>query len=438
MAQPYFLRLTFKQPLAEDDRERAEYDAERGTLRCFVPKRNHAEHFTGLDMLTQLLTKRPLASAAVPLIEVMPGGGADCAEAADEWDETGSEWEWEQSLPDGAAVATELLHEVRYGFNNSSSGFFRDLQQGAYEIVDLPNPNTTPAPQRTQLRVADEDACFDPEHVVADIIDSDQIDELLAYESPWPAAPPLRVADWRRNLPARGSLSLAPSVPSRPWQTAVAWTHAEQDVLRSLPRKEFILEDELATWLGLVDILFAFAYDQRTTMGEANSESPWTICKLSSVLSWMDSFHSLRGTISSCIRRSLAFPLYRRWELSLAVLHDVSSVLAAGRQCVLRSLLGVKAALDSSETKYFLSRLYINDYCAWIQTVSESHVEARLGDLASELQTMQRDGGECLRNAAGWHYQITVALREALGDGSESEGSNSGTSASSDSNESIH
>jgi hypothetical protein len=40
--------------------------------------------------------------------------------------------------------------------------------------------------------------------------------------------------------------------------------------------------------LGLVDIMFAYAYNNRVTEGENTVESTWTIRKLSSTLSWFD------------------------------------------------------------------------------------------------------------------------------------------------------
>ena len=45
---------------------------------------------------------------------------------------------------------------------------------------------------------------------------------------------------------------------------------------------------------GLVDILFAYCYDTRTTDGEHNVESAWTIIRLSSTFSWLGTF--LMGT----------------------------------------------------------------------------------------------------------------------------------------------
>lgn len=61
----------------------------------------------------------------------------------------------------------------------------------------------------------------------------------------------------------------------------------EIDVLKELPNKKFILESaELqSTYINLVDVLFAWCYDKRTTEGESTCVSSWTINKLSSTFS---------------------------------------------------------------------------------------------------------------------------------------------------------
>lgn len=46
-------------------------------------------------------------------------------------------------------------------------------------------------------------------------------------------------------------------------------------------------EERKTAWLSLVDILYAFSYDFRTTLGENTVESAWTINKLSATLCWL-------------------------------------------------------------------------------------------------------------------------------------------------------
>lgn len=80
-ARPYFLRLHFRGPLAEDDgteggptQARLEYDAGSGWLVIALPKRNPGEHFGDLDMLSRLLTPKATGiPAQQALIEVVQG-----------------------------------------------------------------------------------------------------------------------------------------------------------------------------------------------------------------------------------------------------------------------------------------------------------------------------------------------------------------------------
>lgn len=62
----------------------------------------------------------------------------------------------------------------------------------------------------------------------------------------------------------------------------------EFDLLKELPNKEYLLEveDIKKLCLNIVDILYASCYNHRTTLGENNVESGWTINKLSSTLCW--------------------------------------------------------------------------------------------------------------------------------------------------------
>ena len=56
------------------------------------------------------------------------------------------------------------------------------------------------------------------------------------------------------------------------------------------PKNEFKLteNDKKIINYQIVDILFAYAYDYRTTEGDRSVESGWTINKLSSTLSWLE------------------------------------------------------------------------------------------------------------------------------------------------------
>jgi len=153
-------------------------------------------------------------------------------------------------------------------------------------------------------------------------------------------------------------------------ENVIVWTQEEKETMLQLPRKEYIIENEKAALLGLVDIIFAYAYNQRTTMDEPTCESDWTIVFLSPTMSWLETFSSITQTLTACVRRSLAYPLYRHWALSQIALRDVVTILSMGKRSILRALLGVKRLLDKSDPRFYHSKLFIDDYCVWIQSYS--------------------------------------------------------------------
>lgn len=76
LAKPYFLRLHFPGPLAEDEREAAQYDIGTGWMSITLPKLTPGENFDGLDMLSRLLAPaQPLESrvAGSAVVELIGG-----------------------------------------------------------------------------------------------------------------------------------------------------------------------------------------------------------------------------------------------------------------------------------------------------------------------------------------------------------------------------
>lgn len=132
----------------------------------------------------------------------------------------------------------------------------------------------------------------------------------------------------------------------------------------------------------LVDVLFGFAYDQRTTMGEATVESGWTIAKLSRTLSWLDPPGSVAEAVASSVHRALAFPVHRNWRLACRVAGDVAALLVLGRRAVVRSLVTVRRVLEKSGARQYLNTLFVEPLAVWVQGVSD----ATLGALGAEVQ----------------------------------------------------
>ena len=148
---------------------------------------------------------------------------------------------------------------------------------------------------------------------------------------------------------------------------------------------------------GLVDLLFAYCYDVRTTAGEASCESGWTIRQLSSQLSWLERFENVRDAAVACVRRSLCYPMLRHWELALAVLRDVLRLLELGRAATLRALLRCRQLLQTTvEYGHLLNRVWLDDYCIWLQQQPPRYI-ARL---ATSLRAL-----ELRKSNTGWPLQ---------------------------------
>lgn len=85
--------------------------------------------------------------------------------------------------------------------------------------------------------------------------------------------------------------------------------------------------------LSLLDVTFAYAYDLRTNSGEHTVESGWTIAKLAPTLSVLARWSNAHEALVAAVRRSLVYPVYRNWELSMKVLDDVEKILQIGEFC---------------------------------------------------------------------------------------------------------
>ena len=99
---------------------------------------------------------------------------------------------------------------------------------------------------------------------------------------------------------------------------------------------------------------------------------------------------------------------------------DVAAICEAGQACAVRCLLQIKSVFDRDETRYHLSKLYVDDYCSWLQGAAGA--ERRLGELATQLRS------ECKQlqmNDTGWPLEQLLAGALNPGGSSSSSGSDS-------------
>ena len=364
-SNPYYVRLNLPGEIIENDEAKANFDVDTNEFKITCPKALKGTHFKGLDMLTSLLEPKGKRNVGSNGIEVLD---ESCSEDNSEKD---FDWFLEQKIePECEIPATG----AKYGFGLKHSGLFATLAEELHQVVDVKSPDNQTAAERRIERLEQEKIEFNPEHYLADFFQTDSIDPLLQY------------------LPAS--------------RKDEEWTEIEYNLLKSFSNKEYLLDhDQLqSTYLSLVDILLAYCYDMRTTMSDPTVESAWAIAKLSGTLSWLEViiyyfntkevtaiydlfvqiFTSIRQVVDCFLRRSLCFPLFRNFKLSLKAVEDARNILKEGRTSVLKCFLQIYQLFNKSEPRYLLNQLYIQDYCIWIQKSSDE----TLTSLSESLRTV--------------------------------------------------
>lgn len=363
-SSPYYLRLNFPGPIKETDHTSGKYDSDKGQFTFTVIKVNTGEHFPDLDLISKLLIPPVKHRVAKPGIEVMSEPNNVSDEDEDEDDDT--MWFIEQE-PQHQPEENNTTYG--YGFANKTKGTLTNMKDEFSEVLDITDPDNTSLKDRTQLSWKQEQDDFDEDQYLSDLMipeQQDMITYLIQYEPCWKANP-----DDRTQM-----------------------TPSEVDTMKQLGNREYLLssEEKCAVLLSLVNILYAYCYDVRTTMGEHTVESGWTVNKLSSALCWLQSFTSLKQVLISSMRRSLCYPLYREWRLSCAIQQDVNTILSQGKRSILKCLLSIHSIFNSSEPRYILNQLYIQDYCIWIQQVSDKRIR-KLAEAFKEVTISKSDLG---------------------------------------------
>ncbi|KND04881.1 Hsp90 cochaperone SHQ1 [Spizellomyces punctatus DAOM BR117] len=447
--RPYFLRLTFPASIIEDGREKASYNVDRGEITVLLPKATRGEEFPDLDLITKLMASKsgppgpdfrlssegrsveqlaPPRDSQKPLIEVIgespvletDGNQADSM-ISDEIEEEFN-WDYPQEVP----LQPELQTGARYGFNNAYSGYGTHVEHLTQEILDITHIDTSTPSTRKEARIAREDAKFDDEYFMADFVNDEEIQRLIKFRPDFwkalkriqkakssadpgnSATAPVSTPEGEQNFSESAPGPSPASAIDSPWLT---FTEEEQERMRQLPNKEYLLDNGRAIYLGLVDIVYAYCYNYRTTEGESTVESPWTIAKLSSTLSCFDTFSTLRETLIASIRRTLAYPLHRHFALSLRCIEDTAILFKLGKRALLKVLLEVNALIGRDDRMYVLSTLWLTDYCVWIQRANDKMLQSLASEL-NHISISKQETGWPLEELEQVAQEVTAELDE--------------------------
>uniref|UniRef100_A0A8C3YSF5 Protein SHQ1 homolog n=1 Tax=Catagonus wagneri TaxID=51154 RepID=A0A8C3YSF5_9CETA len=361
-AKPYFLRLTLPGRIVENGSEQGSYDANEGIFTIRLPKETPGQHFEGLNMLTALLAPRK-SRTAKPLVEEI--GVSEVSEEGVEDDDEEFDWEIEQ-CPYEEVPESALDPECRYGFGNLRSGVFQRLQDELSDVVDIKDPDFTPAAERRQKRIAAELAKFDPDHYLADFFEDEAVKQVLEYNPWWTDLYSKMMSSSKKNQEPEDLAAL------------VSFSEEEKYQLRNFVNKSYPLDKRAhhQVYYSLIDILLAYCYETRVTEGEKNVESAWNIRKLSPTLCWFETWTNVHEILVSFGRRVLCYPLYRHFKLVMKAYRDTIKILQLGKSAVLKCLLDIHKIFQENDPAYILNDLYISDYCVWIQKAKSKKLAA--------------------------------------------------------------
>ena len=326
-----------------------------------------------------------------------------------------------------AAAGDEIslsLSAPRYGFADRYEGVLRALMSELPDVMDLSAPDDTPAASRGEQRAKAEEGDFDAARYAADAIDGGEDPLAVAAYTMQPA--------WREAAIAMAEGASEGGGASAPWG---GFTNAENEALAKLPKTEYLLEDgthdEHRMLCVLGGIMFASAFDFRLSAGDGTVESAWTLCKLSPALSWLQSDLSAQETLHACVRRAVTYGYMRSWKMARLAAADSALLLRCGRRWVLRQLLWVRELLERHDTKYVANRLWVNDMCVWVQTLSDARLAAFAEEWAGHVKALSPA-------CTGWNLKRIVqdavaSLQDSDDETSDEEDSDDETSDEEDS-----
>lgn len=387
-SSPYLLVLNFPHSLVDNEEKEgvAKYDPcrEGGMIILSIPKKEPAI-WPDLDLMGALMAPKKPNGRTRGGIEILNESSVDNGEQDDN--------DIHKSVPNQSLPDIRNALRPYYGFLNMHSGVFEDLSREglAAEMLQLPNPDTTPVEDRTTLRRQKEEADFDANRYLGDLyVEDDYIYQMAMNMVPhWQEQS--QGDDTASHAEQLSNVSLALFDDNNTTATirSTFFTPEESAQLASiayplLPNNISTQQDDIL-FLGFLDILFAYVYDHLMTDGDPTIESCWTICILSPTLSWLDTMESLEETVINSIRRAMIYPYLRNYELALHCWNQVCLILKQKRHCVIRCLLEIHSILKKSESHYLANLLFIDAYLAWMQR----HVtEEQVSNVCHQLETL--------------------------------------------------
>lgn len=365
---PYYLRLRFPKSLVENEDAHSEFVPKEECIKIRVPKLNKGEFFPDLDLSAKLLARMNEPSIddkqkKVSMIEEMDVSN-DNIESVKNIEQEGQDFDWEisQQLP---PIMTDLQKSVKYGFNNEFSDYLTPSLSNGNDINELSDPDHLQPDDRIMERLIKENIKFDMEYYANDYINmkylvdtemgDDGIQNAIKFISPFTKI--FNASKSKNNV-------------------EIEFTQQEKDQMNDLPRKTFLIDDPRPLYYTILCILFAYSYERRSFNGDLNTESAWTIGKLTPQISCLDSQliqsnnetekNVIKIIVLTMARRALGFPLYRHYDLIIKSWLDVYWILRCGKRGVLKALLEVRELFRKHDVYYVYCKILFDNLCSWV------------------------------------------------------------------------
>lgn len=319
VCKPYYLRLQLPGDIVDNEKHQSKFNSDAGEFFFFYEKKIPGEEFENLDFITKFLSPKVSVTEGSRTIEILSTEDETIANEDVEADD-----------------------KNQYGFAMRGGYKFNSVSGEFCGVFDV-DPFEVALKDRRPLRLQDEQSAFSVDHYLCDLIEGDEIQEIIHTKCPWT------------------DLKLEPDL--------IKFTDKELDFLKDLNNISYNLTETQQNYCrnGLIDILFAYCFDKRTTIFDSTCESSWTINKMSATFCYFDCFENPTEAIICAFRRSLIYPLFRQFELSQQVLKDVNCVLQLGETFIIKCLIDLYYMfLESDSSRYVLNNLYVKDYCTYI------------------------------------------------------------------------
>jgi protein SHQ1 len=430
--KPYYLNLYFSDNLkAESENNNSKYDIDKELIDCRIEKEIEGCQFKNLELISTMLNENKSEKNQIDLNlnkkieEIVKENNNDNINSNTDTNNLSQQLSNEilsnselfnEFLLDSffndftqnfekisLSISKENMNKFGYGFNMEFIDVFNNREEERLELLDL-NPNNIDVKHRYFAKMEKEMEDFVPERYVYDELLLDKEDEGFSKMVN-------KKLKLKENLSHNDKGNNSLICPK--WENEFNFSEKEINVLKSINKTKLSLLDSnynihFNFYLQTIDILFAILYDYRTTEFEHNSESGWTINKLSSVFSCCVDFNknffsfseepplnfleeAVKNVLVSCYRRVLCYPLYRNLKICKKIKEDLSEILSKGIFQILKFFLKVRIIFERTEPRHILNKIYVDSFIQWLQFYSIEKIWNLLGKYIKSIEIEKSD-----------------------------------------------